>query len=93
MSQREFACLIGASYRQAYKYEQGQNRVSVGLLYLIAEILDAPVDYFFQGIPPGAALAPRNLLVETTTHFAAIPKRSHQASFSALVRALAEHQS
>lgn len=92
INQREFGKLIGVSYRQAYKYEHGLNRVSVGLLYLISEVLDVPIDYFFQGIHRKQPSS-RTLLLETTTHFALIQNRKHQDSFSELVRVLAEQQS
>ena len=37
------------------KYEKGTNRIGAGRLYMIADFLDVPVQYFFEGLDEGAA--------------------------------------
>ena len=50
LTQQEMAALIGVTFQQACKYENGSNRVSSGRLYRIAQALDTDVGYFFEGI-------------------------------------------
>jgi transcriptional regulator with XRE-family HTH domain len=48
MTQQKLAQMIGVAFQQAHKYERGLSRVSAGRLYRIAEVLDAPIGYFFS---------------------------------------------
>lgn len=50
MSQRDFATSLGVTYQQIQKYEQGHDRISAGKLYIIAQLTDKPVSFFFQSI-------------------------------------------
>lgn len=89
ISQREFGRGIGVSYRQAYKYERGLNKISASMLYEVAMKLKVSVDYFFQ--PLGGILEDRRLAVaEMVRNFSGIRNEQHQTAFSDLVRALAE---
>jgi transcriptional regulator with XRE-family HTH domain len=47
MSQSELAGRLGLTFQQIQKYEKGTNRVGAGRLKRIAEILDAPITYFY----------------------------------------------
>jgi len=49
-TQSDFATLIGVAYQQQYKYETGVNRVSAGMLFNMAKVLDVSVDFFFEGL-------------------------------------------
>lgn len=51
MSQGELGEAIGVSFQQVQKYEKGVNRVGAGRLQRIAQILQMPVEWFFQGMP------------------------------------------
>jgi transcriptional regulator with XRE-family HTH domain len=61
MSQPNLAAALGISYQQLSKYEQGSNRISAGRLYLLSEVLDVPIMFFFEEIAdtstPAASLA------------------------------------
>lgn len=48
--------ILGVSYQQLQKYENGSNRVSAGRLFLIGHVLKVDVGYFYQGLPPGEEL-------------------------------------
>ena len=48
MSQTEVATQLGLTFQQVQKYEKGTNRVGAGRLKRIAEILDAPITYFYS---------------------------------------------
>lgn len=52
MSQVALGSGVGISFQQIQKYETGVNRVSSSALYEIAEVLDVPVAYFFETLPP-----------------------------------------
>jgi transcriptional regulator with XRE-family HTH domain len=51
MSQTELAEAIGVSFQQVQKYEKGTNRISASRLQQIAEALQVPVPFFFEGAP------------------------------------------
>ncbi len=56
ISQQEMSEILGVSYQQLQKYENGSNRVSAGRLFLIAHLLKVEVGYFYFGLPPGEEL-------------------------------------
>ncbi len=47
MNQEALARALGLSFQQVQKYEHGTNQVSASRLSEIAEILNAPISYFF----------------------------------------------
>ena len=50
MTQQQLAEKVGIKFQQIQKYETGANRVSASRLWDIAEALDVPVAFFFEGI-------------------------------------------
>lgn len=50
LSQTELADLMGFSYQQMQKYENGASQVSAGKLLLFAKILNVPPSHFYEGI-------------------------------------------
>lgn len=58
MSQSDLAKALGITFQQVQKYERGSNRVSVGKLYRLADILDVPVMFFFDGLEVDCRLPP-----------------------------------
>jgi transcriptional regulator with XRE-family HTH domain len=51
MSQTALCEALGVTFQQIQKYERGGNRVGAGALYKIADALDVPISYFFEGLP------------------------------------------
>ena len=49
-TQQQLAEKVGIKFQQIQKYETGANRVSASRLWDIAEALDVPVAFFFEGI-------------------------------------------
>jgi transcriptional regulator with XRE-family HTH domain len=47
---QELGNLTGVSYQQIQKYENGANRISASMLWLLGAILDATPSYFFEGL-------------------------------------------
>ncbi len=50
MTQQQLAEQVGIKFQQIQKYETGMNRVSASRLWDIADALDVPVSFFFEGI-------------------------------------------
>jgi transcriptional regulator with XRE-family HTH domain len=49
LSQTALGEAIGVSFQQVQKYEKGRNRIGVGRLQTIADLLKVPVESFFIG--------------------------------------------
>jgi transcriptional regulator with XRE-family HTH domain len=50
MSQDKLGENLGVTFQQIQKYERGANRVSASRLWGMADVLDVPVQYFFEGL-------------------------------------------
>jgi transcriptional regulator with XRE-family HTH domain len=103
LSQQQLAERLGLTFQQVQKYERGVNRVSASKLYETAQVLQAPVTHFFEGLDgDSAAQAPPQ--VETTVTafllttegmelaalFPRIPKGRMRHQVLELVRTLAD---
>lgn len=51
MSQSVLGEKVGVTFQQVQKYERGANRISASKLYEISQVLEAPISYFFDGLP------------------------------------------
>ena len=94
LSQQQLAVMIGVTYQQAHKYERGLNRISAGRLYQIAQVLEVPISWFFEGIETAdasaAEISPRQRMgLELARNFAMIDNQKHQEALSQMARALA----
>lgn len=64
MSQEKLGDALGLTFQQVQKYEKGTNRIGASRLQAIANILQVPVSFFFEGAPhmpgqlPGIGEAP-----------------------------------
>lgn len=56
MTQQQLAEKVGIKFQQIQKYETGANRVSASRLWDIANTLDVPVAFFYEGL--GGDVAP-----------------------------------
>lgn len=62
MSQETLSGMLGISFQQLQKYEQGKNRVSASRLWDLSQILRAGIDEFFDGMDNDVAQkSPRNI--------------------------------
>ncbi|MEM9549534.1 MAG: helix-turn-helix transcriptional regulator [Pseudomonadota bacterium] len=50
MTQQQLAERVGIKFQQIQKYETGANRISASRLWDIADALDVPVSFFFEGL-------------------------------------------
>ena len=53
MSQEKLGESLGLTFQQVQKYEKGTNRIGASRLQQIAEILQVPVSFLFEGGPAG----------------------------------------
>ena len=53
MTQQQLADKVGIKFQQIQKYETGMNRVSASRLWDIAQAVDVPVSFFFEGLHEG----------------------------------------
>ena len=51
MSQEKLGEALGLTFQQVQKYEKGTNRIGASRLQQIANILQVPVSFFFEGAP------------------------------------------
>ena len=98
VSQARLGHHLGLTFSQVQKYEKGKNRIGAGRLYLLAEFLDVPVQYFFGGLAPGSATKSRSgslsgvhgaELAVLDQAFLAIADPDTRQALLALVRSLA----
>jgi transcriptional regulator with XRE-family HTH domain len=52
MSQEKLGDALGLTFQQVQKYEKGTNRVGASRLQHLCHILQVPVSFFFEGLPP-----------------------------------------
>ncbi len=52
MSQDRLGQALGLTFQQVQKYERGANRIGSSRLYRLSQILDVPVSFFFDDMPP-----------------------------------------
>jgi transcriptional regulator with XRE-family HTH domain len=96
ISQGRLARHLGLTFSQVQKYEKGTNRIGAGRLFLLANFLDVPIDYFYEGLgergPKAGGTSRRGSdgeLAMLEDAFCSIPDRETRQSVLALVRSLA----
>ena len=50
VSQERLAEMVGLTFQQIQKYERAANRISASKLWEVANVLQAPVSYFYEGL-------------------------------------------
>ena len=48
ISQEKLGELVGLTFQQIHKYEIGLNRISAGKLYEVSQIMEKPINIFFD---------------------------------------------
>jgi len=54
MSQEKLGDALGLTFQQVQKYEKGTNRIGASRLHQIADVLQVPVSFMFEGGPMGS---------------------------------------
>ena len=99
-TQQQLAERVGIKFQQIQKYETGMNRVSASRLWDIANVLEVPVSFFFEGMEGEAAATgngadmPADIMtdkeaLELLRSYYAIPENQRRRLFD-LARVLSE---
>ncbi len=51
MSQEKLGENVGLTFQQIQKYEKGVNRIGASRLYQLSQVLNVPIQFFFQDAP------------------------------------------
>jgi transcriptional regulator with XRE-family HTH domain len=51
MSQEKLGEEVGLTFQQIQKYEKGVNRIGASRLYQLSQVLNVPIQFFFQDAP------------------------------------------
>ena len=62
LSQGDLSAALGLTFQQVQKYERGANRISASKLYQIAQTLQVPMAFFFDGLPDPAGETANDLV-------------------------------
>ena len=92
MSQHQLGEILGVTYQQAQKYENGIDRLTAGQLYAVACALNTPITHFYEDFgeePKSLAPLARSRLLDFARHFVEIQNEAHRAALLKLVRTLA----
>jgi transcriptional regulator with XRE-family HTH domain len=100
MTQQQLAEHVGIKFQQIQKYETGMNRVSASRLWDIADALEVPVSFFFEGLErkgedkPASDSVPADILadkeaLELVRSYYAIPENQRRRLFE-LARVLSD---
>ena len=55
MSQMKLGEALGLTFQMVQKYEKGSNRIGASRLYELSKVLNVPVSFFFDDMPPDIA--------------------------------------
>ena len=90
-TQTRVAKKINVTFQQLQKYERGRNRISASKLWLIAQELDAPVQWFFtdagEGKSPAAEFGTKRETLELVRNFMNMPAEARQ-HFLSLIKSV-----
>lgn len=100
MTQQQLAQQVGIKFQQIQKYETGANRISASRLWDIAEALEVPVSFFFEGLEEsqkevtGKTSVPADLMgdkeaLDLVRSYYAIPENQRRRLFE-LARVLSD---
>ncbi len=73
MSQKILAKSVGVSFQQIQKNERGTNRIGASRMFELSKVLDVPVSFFFDDLPPQPPIKsaiPRKITAENRAAFA-----------------------
>jgi transcriptional regulator with XRE-family HTH domain len=57
ISQAKLGDALGLTFQQVQKYEKGANRIGASRMQQIAQVLQVPVEFFFEGAPDATSMS------------------------------------
>jgi transcriptional regulator with XRE-family HTH domain len=100
LTQEQLGVVLGCSYQQIQKFENGANRIAAAQLQALAARLEVPIGWFFEE-DAGTALAAASLdqhggrqraAIDLARGFARIDSHEVKLALAGLVRAVVERQ-
>ncbi|MYM56720.1 helix-turn-helix domain-containing protein [Thalassovita mangrovi] len=89
LTQTDVAKGLNISFQQVQKYELGRNRISASKLFEIANILNVPPAYFFEGLDQNAD-ASTPVIDEETARIASIFSKIKDERLKAQIRSFVD---
>lgn len=71
MSQEKLGNALGLTFQQIQKYERGANRIGSSRLFKLSQILEVPVNYFFDDMPDATGKRTKGFAEGGPKHFEA----------------------
>ena len=68
-SQEKLGDSMGLTFQQIQKYEKGVNRIGASRLFKLAQVLNVPVGFFFEGLTHAEALPNMGMAEGNTEEF------------------------
>lgn len=97
MSQTGLGKALGLSFQQIQKYENGSNRIGSSRLWDISNLLDTPIDFFFEGLEEnkmqvsGKAEAPMSRrTIQLAKAINSLPNEEAKTNFLRLIEAFSK---
>lgn len=98
LSQKDLAEMMEVTYQQAHKYERNVNRIPAGRLGMLANKLNVPVQYFYEGLGSDSVESGETAKEsmpplgsdEVLQHFRSIENGRQREALRYLIRSLAE---
>lgn len=96
-SRQQLAEKINITQQQLKKYEDGENRVTIGRLILIAKALETPLEYFYKDLHNKelneeseilTSTPHKRLCIEVSRNFRKMKNPLHQEAVNKLIKAL-----
>ncbi len=95
LSRQQLGTKIDVTHQQLQKYEKGTNRVSAGRLAVIANYLDKPVSYFYEGVAnihneiDQTKYENQRMCIEVSRNFMKIKNVTYKDAINSLIKSLA----
>jgi transcriptional regulator with XRE-family HTH domain len=92
-SQSALGRKLGITFQQVQKYENGKNTLSARRLYQLAQVLNVPVIFFFEGYDAPSAAEPSEfdkLTIALMRTYGRIRRPSARAGFLRLLKVIAD---
>lgn len=94
ISREQLANIIKISQQQIAKYEKGGDRLSVGMLFLIAKALKEDIGYFYKGLEEAeteeVTTQHQRLCIEISRNFMKIKNPEYQEAAGKLIKTLSK---
>lgn len=96
LSRQQLAREVGVTHQQLQKYESGTNRMSVGRLFLIADVLEVTPESILSNIRQNDSTPlvtqHQRMCLEVSRNFMKLDNPQHQHAVNALVKSLLSNQ-